>query len=246
MEIGVIIKCYRKQRGWTQKDLGNGICSEAHLGKIEKGTTKFSPATIDLLCERLKIQAEEEMERFNHLNNQLYDLNKRIVKLQLDGVKNELNKLADNPFIYIDSFRPFFILIKCRYDMKIGNVDEFNKMMKELNENYPTLQKPEWYMKQHILGIKEYKNQQFHKVLEHLMKIKASEYPNHEFYYHIAGALLHTDSQVKAFFYINKALDYFKQTNNFKRIIDTEILQLILVQKMKYIILTIYFKNIGI
>lgn len=230
MKIGVIIEYYRKQKGWTQKDLGNGICSEAHLGKIERGTTKFSSAIIDLLCERIGIRAEEEIDRFKYLKTQLYEVNKMIVKLQLDTVKNRLNDLAENPIIYMEAFHPFFLLIRCRYALEIKNMDEFSKMLKELNKNYPTLQGFEWYMKEHILGIKECKEGKHHKALEHLIKIAGSEYPSYELYYHIAVSLLYLNNQVKALFYAIKALDYFRQTNNFKRIIDTEILMLILTQ----------------
>lgn len=195
IDIGVIIKYYRKQRGWTQRDLGNGICSEAHLGKVEKGTTKFSTDTIDLLCERLGIKKEEEIKRFHYLQNQLNELDRKIVKLQLDTdmIENKLNELANNPIIYMDVFRPFFILIQCRYALEIRDMDIFNKMMKEFNENYPNLQKFEWYMKEHILGINKYQEQKYHKALEHLMRVETSEYPNHEIYFHIAGALLFQD-----------------------------------------------------
>lgn len=230
MKIGVIIKYYRKQKGWTQKDLGSGICSEAHLGKIEKGTTKFSTATIDLLCERLGIQEKIEIERFKSLKSQLHELDKMIVKLQLDTVENRLNDLAENPIIYMEAFHPFFLLIRCRYALEIKNMDEFNKVLKELNENYPTLQGFEWYMKEHILGIKEAKEKKHYKALEHLIKIAGSEYPNYELYYHIAVSLLFVNNQVKALFYAIKALNYFRQTNNFKKIIDTETLMLILTQ----------------
>lgn len=230
MDIGVIIKYYRQQRGWTQRDLGNGICSEAHLGRIEKGSTKVSTATINLLCERLGIQEELEIERFKHLKVQLRELNTMIVKIQLDTVENRLNDLTKNPIIYMDVFHPFFLLIRCRYALEINNMDEFNKMLKALNENYPALQGFEWYMKEHILGIKEGKEQKHHKALEHLIKIEGGEYPEYEFYYHIAVSLLYVNNQVKALSYAMKALDYFRQTNNFKRIIDTETLLLILTQ----------------
>lgn len=226
MKIGIIIKYYRKQKGWVQGELAKGICSVTHLSKFEKGTTKVSPSTIKDLCERLGIQMDEEIKRFKYIGNQLRELDQVIVKHQSDTVKNKLDELSNNPFIYMVEFRPFFLLLLCRYYLKVGNMDGYNNTIKELKENYPTLQKFEWNMKEHILGIKESIEGHFHKAIEHLMNIEASEYPNHEFYYHIASASFYGNDQGKTFFYANKALDYFKQTNNFLRIIDTEILLL--------------------
>lgn len=77
------------------------------------------------------------------------------------------------------------------------------------------------------MGIKESLKGHYPKAIEHLMNIEANEYRNHEFYYHIACASLFINDQGKTLYYANKALDYFKHTNNFKRIIDTEILLLI-------------------
>ncbi|MBB2481294.1 helix-turn-helix transcriptional regulator [Bacillus sp. APMAM] len=39
---GKIIKFYRESKGMTQKDLGDGICSNTHLSKIERGLTEVS------------------------------------------------------------------------------------------------------------------------------------------------------------------------------------------------------------
>ncbi|GGB32623.1 hypothetical protein GCM10011409_07540 [Lentibacillus populi] len=227
MKIGTIIKYYRKRKGWTQEELGKGICSVAHLSKIEKDTTKFSEVTTNLLCERLGIRAEEEIERFKNVNNELHQLHEMIVKHQMETFKTKLDKLTNSPFIHMDVFRPFFLLLWCRYYLRVGNMDNFNNVMAELDEKYPTLQKFECNMKEHVKGIEEGLKGHYPKALEHLMNIDANEYSNHEFYYHVACNSYFINNQGKTLFYANKALDYFKQTNNYKRIMDTESLLLL-------------------
>lgn len=227
MKIGTIIKYYRKREGWTQAELGNGICSDAHLSKIEKDTTTFSPETINLLCDRLEIRAEEEIKRFKNVTSELHDLHEMIMKHQMQTVKTKLNELTNSPFIHMDNLRPFFLLIRCRYYLRVGDMKGFNSSFTELDKNYGDLQKFEIAMKEHVMGINESVKENYPAAIEHLMNIDPDEYPNHEFYYHLAGASYFINDQGKIYFYANKALEYFKQTNNFKRVIDTEILLLL-------------------
>lgn len=227
MKIGTIINYYRKQKGWTQAELGNGICSDAHLSKIENDTTKFSPETINLLCDRLGIRAEDEMMRFKNVNSELHKLHERLVKQQMQTVKTKLNELSNSPFIHMDNFRPFFLLIRCRYYLRVGDMKSFNSSFTELDKNYADLQKFECAMKEHVMGISESVQGNYSAAIEHLMNIAPDEYPNHEFYYHLAGASYFINDHGKVHFYAKKALEYFKQTNNFRRVIDTEILLLL-------------------
>ena len=53
--IGERINYYRKKRGLSRKDLGNGICNESTLFRIEKGNSLPSMFLLEQLCQKLKI-----------------------------------------------------------------------------------------------------------------------------------------------------------------------------------------------
>jgi transcriptional regulator with XRE-family HTH domain len=57
--IGEEVQRVRRQRGWTQADLGAQVGkSQAHISKIEKGLT-FDWPTIKLICTKLDIPLED-------------------------------------------------------------------------------------------------------------------------------------------------------------------------------------------
>lgn len=67
MKEGLIIKLYRERAGLTQTQLGEGICSVTHISKIERGITQYSSEIISLICGRLNIDLNQEMEQYELL-----------------------------------------------------------------------------------------------------------------------------------------------------------------------------------
>lgn len=53
--VGQSIRYWRKMRAYTQKQLCQGICSQAELSKIENDLNDTSTRIICLLAERLDI-----------------------------------------------------------------------------------------------------------------------------------------------------------------------------------------------
>lgn len=55
MKIGDLIKTRRKQIGITQKELANGLCSQATISKIEKHTLTPSSSLLKKIADRLEV-----------------------------------------------------------------------------------------------------------------------------------------------------------------------------------------------
>ena len=59
MELGELIKHKRKELGLTQKELSDGICTQALISRIEKGDIVPKKAILDKLGKRLNLEKNE-------------------------------------------------------------------------------------------------------------------------------------------------------------------------------------------
>ena len=57
--IGNKLKQLRKQRGFTQKELANGICTQAMISNFEKGDSSPSSLVLFQLAERLQVDIND-------------------------------------------------------------------------------------------------------------------------------------------------------------------------------------------
>jgi len=142
-QIGLALRRLRKKHNLTQKDLANGICSQAEISKIESGT--HSP-TVDLLYalsrrlqvpintfldhtnyrESLKILDENLLIRFRNSEFQsIYQETQKIINSS--PLDRELNLLV-RYFYYLSSYR----LKKIDYRTCIIG-------LQQLSEHYSTL-----------------------------------------------------------------------------------------------------------
>ncbi|MFB7142875.1 hypothetical protein ACFCYN_25105, partial [Gottfriedia sp. NPDC056225] len=67
----------------------------------------------------------------------------------------------------------------------------------------------------------------FMRAISLMKKINTNEYHNKEYYYDLAYAYHSTNSRVFAYYYANKALQFFNENRCFSRVIEAEILMLI-------------------
>lgn len=54
-KIGDLIKFYRKQAGFSQENLGKGICSAKYIGQIERGENIPTLDIVDQISDKLKV-----------------------------------------------------------------------------------------------------------------------------------------------------------------------------------------------
>lgn len=96
-QIGELIRTTRKDRSMSQKELANGICSQAMLSSIENNKYLPNAALFLALCNKLKISVD-----VNFLNQKLqFDYNQELSDKLFSLCKNhqyqKMSKYLDNP-----------------------------------------------------------------------------------------------------------------------------------------------------
>lgn len=227
LSSGILIKFYREKNELTQEELGKGICSVTHISKIERGNTQYSPEITQLLSKKLGIDLEKEMQalqKFERLLDQWLDSMVLQQKNEIERLKNEVE---ENSLFLIQSVKNKYFLLQSRYYLMQGNIIQAETLLHKMKKHRKELSAYEIHLLHHLLGITEVLKGDFKKALEYLLEINEKEYLNHEFFYQIAIAYHNLHFKVKAYYYSELALDYFRKTNNFKKIIDAETIKLI-------------------
>jgi HTH-type transcriptional regulator, quorum sensing regulator NprR len=227
LSSGILIKFYREKNELTQEELGKGICSVTHISKIERGNTQYSPEITHLLSKKLGIDLEKEMQalqKFERLLDQWLDSMVLQQKNEIERLKNEVE---ENSLFLIQSVKNKYFLLQSRYYLMQGNIIQAETLLHKMKKHRKELSAYEIHLLHHLLGITEVLKGDFKKALEYLLEINEKEYLNHEFFYQIAIAYHNLHFKVKAYYYSELALDYFRKTNNFKKVIDAETIKLI-------------------
>ena len=225
---GEIIKFYRNKAGLTQEQLGKGICSSKHVGKIERGQTSYSPELILLFSERLNIDIEKEIANFKNIEKKLHNWHNSIVKqgmLEVEKTKKELEKYH---FIESSKYASFYLLLQARYYILQKDFEKTYTILQHIQRDYPDLPPYEKNLQWHVWGIFYGNTQNQQKSINILKEIDENVYGNLEYYHHLALAYYCVNSKSMAYAFAEKALRHFKETNNFLRAIDAEAVTLLL------------------
>ncbi|TCP30928.1 helix-turn-helix protein [Scopulibacillus darangshiensis] len=234
MYEGKIIKFYRKKARLTQDQLGQGICSVTHISKIERGLTEYSPEITNMLAERLGIDMTDKLNKLSSLKKRLDQWHDAISSQRLDEAKAIKNELDQNNLIPISDYHLLYQLLIARYFLMVGDSPAANKQIKAIQKNYKKLPQFEDNLFKHVRGIYHLFIGEHFTAIDILRTIQPELYQNPKYYYHLAAAYHHIHSPVKAYYYAEKALQFFKRDNNFLDIIDAEMLMLIQVEVDKH------------
>ncbi|WP_088014257.1 helix-turn-helix domain-containing protein [Gottfriedia acidiceleris] len=230
---GEVIKFYRIKAGLTQEELGKGICSSKHVGKIERGNTSYSSEIITLFSERLQIDIRKEIANFESLEKKLENWHTAIIKLRAKDIEKLKKELEEIPFIHSSKYDAKYQLLLARYYIFLEDRHNAFTIIQNLEKNYNDLPDYERNLLLHVIGIyylNNYNNsstENHHKAIQTLKKIDINEYGNPEYYYHLAVAYGWVDSKVMAYVYAEKALKHFKETSNYLRVINAESIMLL-------------------
>ncbi|MEH7513199.1 helix-turn-helix domain-containing protein [Gottfriedia acidiceleris] len=230
---GEVIKFYRTKAGLTQEELGKGICSSKHVGKIERGNTSYSSEIITLFSERLQIDIRKEIANFKNLENKLLNWHTAIIKLRMKEVDSYKKELEKSPFINSPKYDAWYQLLLARYYLLKNEYKNTYTIILSIERNYKDLPPFERNLLLHVIGIyylNNYNNsstENHHKAIQTLKKIDINEYGNPEYYYHLAVAYGWVDSRVMSYVYAEKSLKYFKDTSNYLRAINAESIMLL-------------------
>lgn len=150
-----------------------------------------------------------------------------MVKQQLGELETLKEEIENNAYIHLSEVQNSYRILLARYLLTKGNMQKGKEILDSCQQQLGLLDRYEKHLLEHTLGIFYINIGKIKEAIRHLTNINPIEYNNHEFYYHLASAYHMIQAKVKAYHYGNLALSYFRTTNNFKRMLDTETLMLI-------------------
>ncbi|MFD1037097.1 helix-turn-helix domain-containing protein [Virgibacillus byunsanensis] len=223
MEIGPFIKLHRIKQEMTQEQLAEGIVSMSYLSKIENQKTDASPDVISLLCTRLGIQLDNEIdttikEKCQNWYNLLFEVND---KQEIIAAYEELEGLMESA--HSDSL-VMFEIHKVRYYLVLGKLEEalaeINRLA-EISSTLDSLHQYYWYkFKGNYATLTSEINQamRMYKLSEE--KLNQLELPEEEvadLQYTIGVTHSKLRNTLEAIDYADKAIDVFRKQYNFIR-----------------------------
>ncbi|WP_088073021.1 helix-turn-helix domain-containing protein [Gottfriedia luciferensis] len=230
MYEGKIIKFYREKNKLTQEQLGKDICSVTHISKIECAQTKYAPEIISLLSKRLGINMELEVANFMNIKQRLLHWHDVIIMELFEEMNQIYYEFEIEELIQISEYNDMYQLLKAKYLLTYNKLNEANKIIKMMQKKESKLAPFESNLLKHILGINYLAKQEYIKVIQILKSIDNSIYKNPEYYYHLAVAYHTLKAPVLAYYYAERSHQFFKQINNYLRVIDAEMLMIIQIQ----------------
>src|SRR5699024_12543940 len=114
-----------------------------------------------------------------------------------------------------------YLLLKTRYLIIQNQKSTAFKIIEDVKKSYSNLTPYESNLLLHVYGIyyisdRANVSKQRHSMpIRFLKKINMDEYGNEEYYYHLAIGYHLIGSYIMAYFYSEKALHFFKETNNY-------------------------------
>lgn len=230
MNEGKIIRFYREKNKLTQEQLGRGICSGTHISKIERLHTEYAPEIITLLSERLGINIEYELTKLNNIKKLLNHWQDVIIMQLFDEMDLINQELEQEDLIQISDYKNLYQLLRVRYLLMHGLTEDALNIIYEIQKNEHKLSSYEANLLKHVLGIYYLAKHENLKAIQTLKSINETDYNNKEYTYHLAVAYHSIESPVMAYFYAEKSRQFFKEINNYLRVIDAEMLMLIQVK----------------
>lgn len=226
MKIGSLIKYYRTKLGMTQNSVAMGICSIPHLSKIENNNKEANSETIRLLLERLNISIHDVENNEQNIICLLNDLQKHINYLENEKVKETMNRLKEYEEIigFTESIY-LYELYKLRYYVFVKEHKLADNQLRWLNAHRQNFSQHERYLHSYyyaLVLITKGKYEEAAKELTRILQIHPELGSlEGEFYYHFALIKGRLEEPSQAIIYGKKALQFYKDQFNFKRIIYT-------------------------
>ncbi len=93
--IGDIIRIRRRMLGMTGEELSRGVCSPVTLRRLENRQKSTQLPIVSRLCRRLGLPSEQEGMELASADPKVYELERRIRRLQLDGAFEQSLRLLE-------------------------------------------------------------------------------------------------------------------------------------------------------
>jgi HTH-type transcriptional regulator, quorum sensing regulator NprR len=225
--IGERIYFYRKKRNLTQEQLSHGICSIPYLSKVENNKIEANEEILDLLCGRLEISREEDLDSksiLEELRSCYQALAEReIAAAQKKIIEIEKIDLENNPELLT-----FYYIIKLRYALAVFKQEEAKSYYKNLEGMNIFAKNEIEYFLIRTKGLYEYLFGDLKKAI--VLWIRADEL-NDKLYlidkeldYHLALVYSKLGNYTLSIIRGEKALAAYNESANFEKVIDCYIL----------------------
>jgi HTH-type transcriptional regulator, quorum sensing regulator NprR len=226
MHKGKIIKFYRQKAKLTQEQLGYGICSNTHISKIEQGKTDYSSEITLLFSKRLGINIEEEFIRYQNIKRLLHRWHDSMIRQREVKIETLKNELEMEPLLIISDEQVLYELLIARYHLFHQDLKQAEEIIQSIKKKYKHLPPYECNLFKHLSGMYYLSKNKIIKAFETLVSINVEDYKNEEYYLTLATAYFSVGSKVMAYYYAEKSLRFFINSNNVLKTIEAEMLLL--------------------
>ncbi|MBD8032733.1 MULTISPECIES: helix-turn-helix domain-containing protein [Solibacillus] len=226
MKIGSLIKYYRTKLGMTQNAVAAGICSIPHLSKIENNNKEANSETIRLLLERLNINIHDVENSEQNIIILLNNLQKHINYLENEKAKEIMERLKEyEEIIGFTECIYLYELYKLRYYVFFNEYKLAEGQLRWLNAHRKNFSQHEKYLHSYYYALVLITRGKYAEAAVELTQI-LNLHPDlgsleGEFYYHFSLIKGRLEETSQAIIYGRKALQFYKDQFNFKRIIYT-------------------------
>ncbi|WP_026691355.1 tetratricopeptide repeat protein [Alteribacter aurantiacus] len=228
LNIGKFVLQKRIEKGLTQEELVSGICSITYLSKLENNKLEGSEEITGLLLERIGVDLyniEELTSQFkqdcNHLYNAINDMN-------VEEAERYFQKVFSYESVIMDTELHIYIrLLSLRYYLftKDPRAYECVENLKKYKKTFDTDQLFYFHYFQGIYLIQQSSLndslREFEKAYEILQDYSLKD---ESVYYFLALCYSRLKKVRLAIFFSEKAVGYFQQIFNYKRVIDIHII----------------------
>lgn len=226
MKIGPLIKYHRTKQKMTQGKLCEGICSITHLSKIENNTREGNEETIQLLLDRLKVNLTEVQNGERNIRHLLDEFVTHLQYYELEKLPPAYEQLENyKEFIVFTDYMYLYELYKLRYFLSINEIKPSEDQIKWLQMQKQNFSQHESYLLSYFHSIFLLQRGKYDEADKKLMEIIQKNISlgvfEGEVLYHIAVVKGHLAESNQAIIYGEKALEYFKEQINFRRILYT-------------------------
>ncbi|WP_281974445.1 helix-turn-helix domain-containing protein [Halobacillus litoralis] len=236
---GSLIKQHRKFKNMTLEDLASGICSVSYLSKIEHNTINASDEIYRLLGERLKIKLTDINQDFDEqMYQDLLDWHEAAQMRDFPLMRELYEKcqlaFEDNKNINLVNL---FKIIEARHLMTFEKKPIQQEILKKLNDTFHDASNEFQFFYYKTVGVHHLFSSNLREALHHFLEAKRImgllPLDDAEVPFHLALAYSKTRSFVESTHYAFLALEGYKSTLYYSRMVDS------------YIIIAINYNSLG-
>ncbi|MFD1205358.1 MULTISPECIES: helix-turn-helix transcriptional regulator [Sporosarcina] len=230
MNVGSILKYYRMKNNLTQAELCDGICSVSHLSKIE--SNKYIPhsETLNELFNRMGIEWQQEMDIYEMWNAKLETFISYSVYYDLKSMETLYEELDKNEeYFQSTDLVNRYELYKLRFYLFKQDVRRAKQQTTILKRLEPSFNDYEKNVSEVIYLMYDIFSQNIESAEKRLEQIRESKERipylfEGELFYQKAYLLHMRTLYEESSYYAELAVDHYKQTCNYIRLLHAQIL----------------------